>query len=26
MELLGEATLDDVRGTTDARFATDLKD
>jgi 3-oxoacid CoA-transferase B subunit len=25
-ELLGEATLDDVRGTTDARFATDLKD
>jgi 3-oxoacid CoA-transferase B subunit len=26
MELLGEATLDDVRRTTDARFATDLKD
>jgi 3-oxoacid CoA-transferase B subunit len=26
MELLGEATLDDVRQTTDARFATDLKD
>jgi 3-oxoacid CoA-transferase B subunit len=25
-ELLGEATLDDVRRTTDARFATDLKD